>query len=93
MRSFDIEFPLEVDDEHWEPGDDREPFKQPEGTPSFVMAFNHFIKLTQIMAFALKTLVCGTNDLIINVSDLVYSMHLKNLLHIAEWFPWIVTPP
>ncbi|KAF9012382.1 hypothetical protein BDQ17DRAFT_1387125 [Cyathus striatus] len=33
-------------------------FKQPPGIPSKIAAFNEFIKLTQIMAFTMKTLYC-----------------------------------
>ncbi|KAF8161144.1 fungal-specific transcription factor domain-containing protein [Crassisporium funariophilum] len=53
-EDFDVDLPLEVDDEYWENGE--EPFKQPPGVPSSVTAFNQFIKLTQIMAFTTRTL-------------------------------------
>jgi hypothetical protein len=55
---FDVEFPEEVDDEYWE--NEAHPelaFKQPKGKPSVVAAFNTRIKLSQIMAFALRTVV------------------------------------
>ncbi|KIM40075.1 hypothetical protein M413DRAFT_73918 [Hebeloma cylindrosporum] len=52
-EDFDLELPLEVDDDYWEAGD---PFKQPPDLPSLITAFNQFIKLTQIMAFTLRTL-------------------------------------
>jgi len=56
--SFDLDMPLEVDDEYWEiERDAEESFKQPSGVPSLITAFNELIKVTQIMAFAMRTLV------------------------------------
>ncbi|KDR75839.1 hypothetical protein GALMADRAFT_68653, partial [Galerina marginata CBS 339.88] len=56
-EDFDLDLPLEVDDDYWEATEDGHgPFKQPSGVPSMVTAFNEFIKLTQIMAFAIRTL-------------------------------------
>jgi hypothetical protein len=58
FHSFDLDLPLEVDDEYWESRDDpRETFKQPPGVPSLVSSFTQVIRLSQIIAFALKTLV------------------------------------
>jgi hypothetical protein len=57
--SFDLDLPLEVDDEYWEGRQDSEKkFEQPRNIPSRIAAFNHFIKLTQIMAFTMRTMVC-----------------------------------
>lgn len=57
--SFDLDLPLEVDDEYWERRQDSEKiFEQPRNIPSRIAAFNHFIKLTQIMAFTMRTMVC-----------------------------------
>jgi hypothetical protein len=52
--SFDLEFPLEIDDPYW---GDEHGWKQPEGVPSTVSFFSHFIKLTQVIAFTSRTLV------------------------------------
>ncbi|KAF9465075.1 fungal-specific transcription factor domain-containing protein [Collybia nuda] len=54
-EDFDIDLPLEVDDEYWESEDPCEAFRQPPEIPAKVGAFNLFIKLSQIVAFALKT--------------------------------------
>ncbi|KAF8973212.1 fungal-specific transcription factor domain-containing protein [Flammula alnicola] len=55
--SFDLDFPLEVDDEYLEANKNQhERFKQPPGVPSTMTAFVQLIKLTQIMAFAMRTL-------------------------------------
>lgn len=53
--SFDLDLPLEVDDEYW---DTDKTFEQPSNILSRIAAFNHFIKLTQIMAFTVRTMVC-----------------------------------
>ena len=55
--SFDLELPLEVDDEYWIDEDPQLAFRQPPGKPSIVAAFNRFIKLSQMMAFTIRTIV------------------------------------
>jgi hypothetical protein len=57
LLSFDLDLPLEVDDEYWEHEDPAQAFKQPEGKPCSITAFVLFIRLTQIKAFALRTIV------------------------------------
>ncbi len=49
--------PLEVDDEYWENDDPELAWHQPEGKPSLVSGFVQWIKLSHIIAYALKTLV------------------------------------
>jgi hypothetical protein len=56
-NSFDLELPVEVDDEYWENNNPTLAFQQPPGKPALVTAFNFLIKLTQIIAFALRTIV------------------------------------
>lgn len=53
---FDLDLPVEVDDEYWENNNVTLAFQQPPGKPALVASFNSFIKLSQIMAFALITL-------------------------------------
>ncbi|KDQ52727.1 hypothetical protein JAAARDRAFT_702130 [Jaapia argillacea MUCL 33604] len=55
-EDFDLDFPVEVDDEYWETGDPKTAFKQPEGKPSKIAFFNSYLKLNQILAFALRTI-------------------------------------
>ncbi|KAF8992793.1 fungal-specific transcription factor domain-containing protein [Cyathus striatus] len=52
---FDLDMPVECDDEYWEHQDPSQRFKQPEGVPSTVTAFNQQLRLTKIMAFAMNT--------------------------------------
>lgn len=56
--SYDLDLPLEVDDEFWATEDPTLAFQQPSGLPSRVTAFNAWIGITQIVGFALRTLVC-----------------------------------
>ena len=57
-QSFDLDYPLEVDDEYWVPSDPSQPaFVQPEGKPSTISFFVSMLKLTQIKAHCLRTLV------------------------------------
>ena len=58
--SLDLDLPLEVDDEYWENDDPEMAFRQPEGKPALVSAFVKWIKLSHIIAYALKTLVSAS---------------------------------
>ncbi|KAJ7144522.1 fungal-specific transcription factor domain-containing protein [Mycena epipterygia] len=51
---FDVEQPLEVDDEYWE--DPTHPFQQPPGVPSRIAFFNALLRLSHILAFTVKVL-------------------------------------
>ncbi|KAF8070504.1 fungal-specific transcription factor domain-containing protein [Lyophyllum atratum] len=56
QEDFDVDLPLEVDDEYWEMENTALNFTQPKGVPAKIGVFNQIIKLSQVMAFALKTL-------------------------------------
>ncbi|KAI9569698.1 fungal-specific transcription factor domain-containing protein [Boletus coccyginus] len=55
-EDFDAELPLEVDDEYWETEDPEKAFQQPPGKPSKIAAFNSSLKLTKIVAYAMRTI-------------------------------------
>ncbi|KAI0743522.1 fungal-specific transcription factor domain-containing protein [Daedaleopsis nitida] len=55
-EDLDLDLPLEVDDEYWENDDPELAFRQPEGKPSLVSGFVQWIKLSHIIAYALKTI-------------------------------------
>ena len=58
FSSFDIDFPLEVDDEYWEnPLDPERAFVQPLNKPSTSSFFVSYSKLNQILGFILRTIV------------------------------------
>ncbi|KAF8910393.1 fungal-specific transcription factor domain-containing protein [Mucidula mucida] len=59
-EDYDIDLPLEVDDEYWEAEEPSRAFRQPPGVPSRITAFNLWLKLTQIVAFTMRT-VYATN--------------------------------
>jgi hypothetical protein len=54
-EDFDIDLPIECDDEYWMLPDNQA-FKQPPGKPSYMSFFNCSIKLNQILAFAMRTI-------------------------------------
>ena len=56
-RSYDLDLPVEVDDEYWENMCPKLAFKQPSKKPSLVAAFNSLIKLTRVVSVALRTIV------------------------------------
>ncbi|THG99013.1 hypothetical protein EW026_g3253 [Hermanssonia centrifuga] len=55
-EDFDLDLPVECDDEYWIHEDPQLAFKQPPGKPSIVAYFNCSIRLNQILAFALRTI-------------------------------------
>ena len=78
--SFDLELPMECDDEYWE--DPEKAFKQPPGKPSKVSFFVSYLKLNQILGFALRTIV-GSSFLCIYqslISVLQYSINKSKVL-------------
>lgn len=56
LLSYDVDFPIECDDEYWTPTDPNQAFTQPLGKPSIISGFVYHIKLCEILAFSLKTL-------------------------------------
>ncbi len=57
LSRIDVDLPIACDDEYWINPDPKLAFKQPEGQPSTVTFFNCILRLTQIQAFALRTVV------------------------------------
>jgi len=60
--SFDLDLPVECDDEYWSPSDPKDAFKQPPGKPSKMSYFIAYLKLSQILAFALRTIVSSVSS-------------------------------
>lgn len=56
LFSFDVEFPVECDEEYWETDNPKAAFKQPPGIPSQMSYMIAMIRLTEILAFTLRTL-------------------------------------
>lgn len=52
-HSFDLDLPLECDDEYWDNG-----FQQPADKPSSISFFNTYIRLVDILAYAMRLIVC-----------------------------------
>ena len=68
--SFDVDLPVDCDDEYWDHPDPEQRFKQPENKPSLISAFILYIKLNQILSKCLTivslfilhfTVACVTN--------------------------------
>ncbi|KAF8973126.1 fungal-specific transcription factor domain-containing protein [Flammula alnicola] len=55
-EDFDVDYPIECDDEYWETEDPEQAFKQPPGKPCKISAFVCTLKLCEILAFAVRTL-------------------------------------
>ncbi|CAA7261683.1 unnamed protein product [Cyclocybe aegerita] len=55
-EDFDVEYPIECDDEYWETEDPEQAFKQPLGKPCIITAFVCHLKMCEILAFTLRTL-------------------------------------
>lgn len=54
---FDLELPVECDDEYWLAEDSEDPFKQPAGQPSNISYFVAIIQLTNVLALVLRKIV------------------------------------
>jgi len=61
ISSFDIDFPIECDDEYLEQSELENTCKQPPDTPSVLAFFISYLKLNQILAFVLRT-IYATNE-------------------------------
>ncbi|KAK2462672.1 hypothetical protein APHAL10511_005288 [Amanita phalloides] len=60
-QDFDLDYPLDVDDEYLECAVPKQLFKQPKGEPSLVAAFNVLLELYQLRAFILQEIYCVKN--------------------------------
>ncbi|KAF7341905.1 Zn(2)-C6 fungal-type domain-containing protein [Mycena sanguinolenta] len=60
LEEYDIELPLEVDDEYWDHPDPDQAFKQPAGKPSLIAYFICNIRLGEIQGLTLRRLY-GSN--------------------------------
>ena len=57
LGSMDLGLPIECDDEYWISPDGEPTFQQPPGKPSKISFFTSQLRLVQILAFALRTIV------------------------------------
>ncbi|KAF8216525.1 fungal-specific transcription factor domain-containing protein [Mycena galopus ATCC 62051] len=55
-EDFDLELPIDCDDEYWETPDPADAFQQPKGKPSLISAFIAHLRLGQVLSFALRTI-------------------------------------
>ncbi|KAJ7442286.1 fungal-specific transcription factor domain-containing protein [Mycena latifolia] len=55
-EDFDLDFPIDCDDEYWETPDPAQAFRQPSGKPSRIAAFILYLRLFQVLSFALRTI-------------------------------------
>ncbi|KIJ13153.1 hypothetical protein PAXINDRAFT_100848 [Paxillus involutus ATCC 200175] len=55
-EDFDLDLPIECDDEYWDHPDPEQAFKQPPDKPSTISFFTNYLKLNHILAFALRTI-------------------------------------
>ncbi|KAF5374528.1 hypothetical protein D9615_009070 [Tricholomella constricta] len=54
-EDFDVDFPVECDDEYWENPDPSKRFKQPPNKPSYITGFILILKLNQVLTILLRT--------------------------------------
>ncbi|KAF7377505.1 Zn(2)-C6 fungal-type domain-containing protein [Mycena sanguinolenta] len=54
VEDYDLDLPLEVDDEYWEHPDPDQMFKQPPGKPSLITYFNCHIRLSELLGSTLR---------------------------------------
>jgi hypothetical protein len=59
FSSYDVELPVDCDDEFWDHPDPTLNFKQPSGKPSTTSFFHFYLRLHDILAAAMRALVSG----------------------------------
>ena len=59
--SYDVELPIDCDDEFWDHPDSTLNFKQPPGKPSTMTFFHCYLHLHDILATAMRALVSKCN--------------------------------
>ncbi|WVQ78352.1 hypothetical protein IAT38_000437 [Cryptococcus sp. DSM 104549] len=96
---FDVDYPVDVDDEYWDTGDPERDFKQPEGRgPSRVAAFIQTLKLDRIISAALRTIYSlnrlteeradpSAQRAIVVKLDLALNTWADNVPHELRWDP------
>lgn len=86
MCSFDVELPIECDDEYWDHPNPELAWKQPPGKPSRVASFVHTLKIMRIVAFTLRTVVCvGANRKSLSHNSIVFNRQVEGLTRF--WWP------
>ena len=55
--SFDLDYPVDCDDEYWDHPDPEKAWKQPPGRPSEVAFFISMLQLHELLAICLRTIV------------------------------------
>ncbi|KAF8201327.1 hypothetical protein K438DRAFT_1821815 [Mycena galopus ATCC 62051] len=61
-KPYDLDLPLEVDDEYWEHPDPDQAFKQPAGKPSMVTFFIYHIRLCELLGSALRRMYASNKS-------------------------------
>lgn len=56
LLRFDLEYPVECDEEYWETSDPEKAFQQPPGKPCKMSCFIWLIKLAEMLGYAHRTL-------------------------------------
>ncbi|KAJ6611840.1 fungal-specific transcription factor domain-containing protein [Mycena sp. CBHHK59/15] len=62
VEDYDVELPLEVDDEYWENPDPAQAFRQPPGKPSLLTYFVCHIRLCEILGSTLRRLYASNKS-------------------------------
>ncbi|KAJ7188000.1 fungal-specific transcription factor domain-containing protein [Mycena filopes] len=62
VEDYDVELPIEVDDEYWDHADPAQAFKQPPAKPSVITYFNCHIRLCEILGSALRRLYASNKS-------------------------------
>ncbi|KIY44463.1 hypothetical protein FISHEDRAFT_26436, partial [Fistulina hepatica ATCC 64428] len=91
-EDIDVDLPIEVDDEFWDTGDSLTSYKQPPSKPSTMAFFPCYIRLTEILAFALRNLYCTNKYLVLaGHTGPQWEQHIVSTLdsELNKWFDTI----
>ncbi|GAV99360.1 hypothetical protein LENED_000811 [Lentinula edodes] len=76
-EDYDLDMPVECDDEYWEHPDPAMAFRQPPGKPSTVSAFNTFIRLNVLLSIALRTIYAiNKSKILMGFGEVQWEQHI-----------------
>ncbi|KAJ7700411.1 fungal-specific transcription factor domain-containing protein [Mycena rosella] len=92
---YDMEYPIECDDEYWEHPDPQKRFQQPEGKPSVHAYLVSYMKLMEILGMAQKTIYsvkrvqrgAGWSQTVVADLDSALNRWLDSLPNHLRWDP------
>ena len=85
LYSFDLALPTECDDEYWLTPEGEPLFKQPPGKPSRVTTFVCMLRLGQILALVMRTIVSNVSENLFRLQTPGFFRSTRPTSHERSW--------